>query len=435
MKASKYNHFVEWNKFYFGVNVLTGCKLFLTENQFQLLSNFETTRGKLLTDDLETYDLLMTGGFIIDSTINEFEILKVIHNRSVYNSAYKMTIMPTLDCNLRCWYCYEKHIQSRMAEGIMQRVIIFVENILKSNCCRDFELDWFGGEPLIYFDEVVYPLSLKIKDLCDKYNVRFSNSVTTNGVLLNDKKILKFKEICLYNFQITVDGYKTDHDISRIGIDKIGTYDKVINNINRINILCPESHICVRVNYAIKTLANIEKMVDDINASPRISFFFEKIWQLKKQKHDDMQAQDRLCAIKDYIVKRGNIYEDRYYTYCRGHICYADIYNQIVVNYDGSLFKCTARNFADVSTSVGYLDESGSPKLNGNFYKRFQKIPFDNDLCRNCEIVPICLGACSQKMIEDPHRLQKCDSKSNKLLSLQNELYDNMFEYIQEKLG
>lgn len=434
MRVSKYNHFVEWNNFHIGVNTMTGCKLFLTNIQYELFCEFHNDHQESLMNDTETYDLLVNGGFIIDSSIDEFEVLKVAHTVAVYNNTYRMTIMPTLNCNLRCWYCYEKHIPSRMTDEVMQRVLIFVGNILKSGQIKRLELDWFGGEPLLYFEKTLHPLALKIKDLLKDSNIEFLHSITTNGVLLNEDKILKLSGIELSNFQITIDGCRLNHNKSRVGHDKAGTYDTIINNINSINALCPESHVCVRINYSAETLIDIEQMVDDINVSPRISFFFEKIWQLKEEDIDREYMQERLDEIRDYINKRGNVFEDRHYTYCKGYTCYADTYNQIIINYDGKLFKCTARDFSDDSTSVGYLDKDGNVKLNGSFYKRFQKIPFDNDTCRDCSIVPICLGACSQKMLENPERLQICNSKAGKILALHNELYDNMIEYINEKI-
>ena len=42
--------------------------------------------------------------------------------------------------------------------------------------------------------------------------MHFSNSITTNGYLIDDDMIEKFKEIKLNSFQITLDGYQDVHD-------------------------------------------------------------------------------------------------------------------------------------------------------------------------------------------------------------------------------
>lgn len=424
MKLSRYLYFVEWNHFYFGVNLMTGCKVFLREKEYRHLHEMAT--AAIPVDLLEN---LKEGHFLIADDVDEFEVLKLRHNISVYVDDYKyrMTIMPTLDCNLNCWYCYEKHIDSRMNEETMDRIVRYTEHLFQSHKVRDFLLDWFGGEPLLYFDEVLYPLSLRLQELAKRYGVHFSNSITTNGVLINQNRINKFKDIQLNGFQITIDGNRACHDKSRIGKDKKGTYDIIVRNVNDIHRKMPDAHISVRTNYANKTLENIHEMIDEIDPTPKISFFMQRIWQ---NKENPEEVEKVLDMIKKKINDRGNVYEDRYYSYGKGHHCYADSYNQVVVNYDGQLYKCTARNF-DKKTSVGFLDSEGHAQWNHRFYDRFQRIPFDNEKCRACPIVPVCLGACSQQMWDDPGRLISCDN-TDKIKALEDELYDGMLQYIEQ---
>ena len=427
MKLSRYNYFVEWNNFHFGVNLMTGCKVFLRYEEYRHLEAMETSdlASNLLSN-------LMKGKFLVPDDVDEFEVLKLRHNVSVYvdNYKYRMTIMPTQDCNLNCWYCYEKHTPGRMSVDVMDRVVRYTENLFQSRHIREFMLDWFGGEPLLYFDEVLFPLSVQLQELTKRYAVRFTNSITTNGVLIDQRRIDKFKDIELKGFQITIDGNRACHDKSRVGKDKKGTYDTIIRNVNSIHRSIPDAHISVRTNYANKTLENIHEMIEDIDPTPNISFFMQRIWQNKENPEN---AEEILEAVKTQINTRGNIYENRHYSYGKGHHCYADSYNQVVVNFDGQLYKCTARNFDD-KTSVGYLDSEGHAQWNHRFYSRFRRIPFDNENCRSCPIVPVCLGACSQKMWDDPDRLTTCDN-TEKIKALEDELYDGMLEYIERQIA
>lgn len=424
MKLSRYNYFVEWNNFHFGVNLMTGCKIFLRNEDYLHLQVMET---EALRADLR--DSLKNGNFLITDDLDEFEILKLRHNTSVYidGSKYRMTIMPTQNCNLNCWYCYEKHTDSQMSGDIMDRIERYTENLFQSRHIREFMLDWLGGEPLMYFDEVVYPLSGRLLELTKRYGIQFSNSITTNGVLIDQQRIEKFKDIGLNGLQITIDGNRACHDKSRIGKDKKGTYDTIIRNINSSHRSLPEAHISVRTNYANKTLENIHEMIEDIDPTPYISFFLQRIWQ---NKENPEEAEEALDAVRKLVNARGNVYEDRYYSYGKGHHCYADSYNQVVINFDGQLYKCTARNF-DEKTTVGFLDSEGYAHWNSRFYNRFQRIPFDNEKCRACPIVPVCLGACSQKMWDDPDRLASCDN-TDKIKALEDELYDGMLQYIEQ---
>jgi sulfatase maturation enzyme AslB (radical SAM superfamily) len=43
---------------------------------------------------------------------DELALLKNEHSKAVgINGTYELTLLPSLDCNLRCWYCFEKHIK------------------------------------------------------------------------------------------------------------------------------------------------------------------------------------------------------------------------------------------------------------------------------------------------------------------------------------
>ena len=53
---------------------------------------------------------LMEGGFIIPKNFDEFNVIKSMHYRGRFgaNKALTMILIPTMNCNFRCPYCYEK---------------------------------------------------------------------------------------------------------------------------------------------------------------------------------------------------------------------------------------------------------------------------------------------------------------------------------------
>lgn len=68
------------------------------------------------------------------------------------------------------------------------------------------------------------------------------------------------------------------------------------------------------------------------------------------------------------------------------------------INYNGEIFKCTARDFTD-STGEGRVDVDGSIVLNDRYEKRLNA-KFNNPPCRECRILPLCGGGCSQQALE-----------------------------------
>ena len=78
--------------------------------------------------------------------------------------------------------------------------------------------------------------------------------------------------------------------------------------------------------------------------------------------------------------------------------CYADKRYQATINYNGEVFKCTARDFTN-NTGEGYLTTEGSVVWNEKYEKRLSS-KFKNPPCKECRILPICGGGCSQQALE-----------------------------------
>ncbi len=106
-----------------------------------------------------------------------------------------------------------------------------------------------GGEPLLYFDEIVYPISKKINDLCKRNNINFNNMITTNGYLMNENIMKKFNSINLRNFQITLDGDENEHNKIKKTKNNEKTYKKTIENILKLIDLNKNIHLLLRINY------------------------------------------------------------------------------------------------------------------------------------------------------------------------------------------
>lgn len=171
LSLSVYNYFIEWNNFHFGVNTLTGYKAFLTNDQYELLKEFPLNRAISLKFPT-LYNQLKHAGFITANDV-EFEFLKHRYLLGIYgnNGTYRLTIMPTLNCNLRCWYCYEHHSKSKMSPDTMRNIFRYVKYIIDTKNIRQLELDWFGGEPMMYFNDIVYPLSMELIKLAKKNKI------------------------------------------------------------------------------------------------------------------------------------------------------------------------------------------------------------------------------------------------------------------------
>ncbi|MDE7122601.1 MAG: radical SAM protein, partial [Oscillospiraceae bacterium] len=88
------------------------------------------------------------------------------------------TISITNKCNLRCSYCYERHLNTEygsISPQVMHKIMDFIN---RRNDAGTVYL--FGGEPLLYKEEVMY--------FCDNLKAE-QFVITTNGILLDEMLI------------------------------------------------------------------------------------------------------------------------------------------------------------------------------------------------------------------------------------------------------
>ena len=132
-------------------------------------------------------------------------------------------------CNLNCTYCFAAQGKYHGERALMsfetgKRALDFlVENSGKR---RNLEVDFFGGEPLMNF-EVVKQLVAYARSIEDKCGKHFRFTLTTNGVLLDDK-VTEFANRECHNVVLSLDGRKEVHDRLRKTINGKGSYDTIV---------------------------------------------------------------------------------------------------------------------------------------------------------------------------------------------------------------
>lgn len=159
----------------------------------------------------QLYDRLKQGEFIIDEDVDEKQryIDKSIRKLETDRN-FHIIVNPTLQCNFRCWYCYEEHLPSKMDESTVSGVKNLIGKLAKEG--KNITLSFFGGEPLIYYAEIMKPLIEYANTVCSKNGVGFETNATSNGFLFTKPVI---EELHANNFkyvQITLDGNEEQHN-------------------------------------------------------------------------------------------------------------------------------------------------------------------------------------------------------------------------------
>lgn len=314
---------------------------------------------------------------------------------------YELQVNPTVDCNFRCWYCYENHVRgSRMNEDMVERLKHHINSVISSQIgLKHFHLSFFGGEPLLYFSHVASPLIGYAKQACEHNGIHLSLHFTSNGYLIHEQMLPVFKGIQT-SFQITLDGAKEHHDHTRFMQNGKGSYDRIISNIKLLTSNSIE--VLLRINYTAANMQDISSICPSLANLPNEQKFllhvnFQRVWQDSDCKfHDD---EVRNCIEKQMQAFEESGFKVSYHKVMTGTPCYGDLRNYALVNYNGDVFCCTARDFTH-EHRAGYLNENGQIVWENDEKNRRISLKFSREVCHKCRIAPICCGGCTQRAIE-----------------------------------
>lgn len=400
MKYSLYNSAIAVGDHTIIYNSLS-CKFILVKNK---LINLKKGGEEYAQNDILqlTKSQLADAGFIIQKNSDEITLLKsLIESNDNNNNELIIHINPTLDCNFRCWYCYEKHIiGSKMSSEIRNGIINYIIKHIKSHPeLKNISLSFFGGEPFLYFKDTVLPILNSIKELCMENNIGLNCHFTTNGSLL-DIDTLEILEDFSPGFQITLDGGEYYHNKIRFYKGGYGSFHNILKNIT--SIVRKEMTIVLRINFThenIKTIKDILPHLEQIEYPFRkfLRIDLQRVWQDRRTGKD--YTEDMASEIRNAFRHAGFQVLSNYIPSNVRNSCYGDKYNHVLFNYDGNVYGCTARDFT-IANRIGKLSEEGEIQYDDNKIQLWKNSKFSKPICHTCRIAPICGGGCRQRAIE-----------------------------------
>ena len=423
MKLSFYNIFIKKGNNYLLYNCFTEKILMITPEVHDLLDKFNTQIESLSNLHPTLFNELKHEKFIIDDNCNETDVF-IQHQKQTDTSSdyFKIIINPTLDCNLRCWYCYEQHLKgSHISDKIEKRIYKLMENKISEGKMKYLSIGFFGGEPLMKFNSFIYPFISFAKRKCKDYNIKISFDFTTNAVLLSKKIIDRLvSENIKTRFQVPFDGGEEKHNLTKKLPNNKGTFKIILKNIEYA--LTKNIPFTIRCNYTQENIESFKNLIDLLSEMPNkelIDFSLQQIWQ----ESSNQELLNKEKDLRKYIYMKGFVKKS---TYVTRNKCYADRENCIVINYNGDIYKCTANEF-QFENKEGVLKENGLIEYN-NLYEERLKVKYKNPICLKCKILPIC-NICTQhklKTIKRIGHMVECDKElkdeiiHNRISSLTN---------------
>lgn len=235
MKPSRYNFFFQVDdQAILGYNSLTTALAELSAPEFAALQQFctEPGNGYFEARGLGAFrDDLVKDGFLVPDDADEIAQIGATHAalKAQRERTIGLTLVPTLDCNFRCTYCFSYARSERMSAQVQAALLRFVAARLPG--ANGLSVTWYGGEPTLCLD-VIETVTVQLRDMCERYGAKYLPAgMVTNGYLLTEKVAQRLKVAGITHAQITLDGDRDTHNRRRPLQGGVGTFDRILDNV------------------------------------------------------------------------------------------------------------------------------------------------------------------------------------------------------------
>lgn len=340
--------------------------------------------------------------------------------RAAQRSSAKLdlTITPTMGCNYSCYYCFEKKTPDfldrlNMDDRTIEQLVRYVDQNMAG---RSFlNVFWFGGEPTLE-QETMGVLSRKFMDICGRMDAEYSATLITNGSLINDGTIEYLKDLSIDRVQLTIDGNRERHNKTRNDGTDRSSYDHLV----RLSRYSDTIRISYRINITEPDIDKYYEVIEDISRfdpTRGAGIYFAPIMEYYSGAEDRIRSTShRFRSVEDFARFEALLLErlhDMGYPFDRGKFlpralpCSAVHWGSVIVGPQGKLFKCD-HELGVASSSFGDI-WNGAEKVE-HAIRWMNRGPWQNMGCRDCELLPSCMGHCADYHDLGKERSEACPS-------------------------
>jgi len=384
---------------------------------FSLVSNcfiFDPTTNSVFSLPKEDFDLIKSGS--IDLKLSE-EIKQATQNgffSSLDDSSFEDTrvfkslcLIITSKCNFACSYCFEKENSNPPAEPdvmsfeVGQKALDLI--IRLSSKRQNIEVDFFGGEPLLFFETVkqIVEYGRAIEPM---YKKKFWFSLTTNASLVTEA-VVDFLQKENISLILSIDGSEKNHNRYRTYRDGSGTFLETWKGIQKVidsghsGYYTRGTYTKVTPDFVNQVLYLFSQGIKQISFEPVVSkdkdigFTFEDLPKIKKQYEE---------LAEEYIKKKAEKPELAFYHFevsleegaCRQKLmtsCGAGV-EYLSVSPSGKLYPCHQfdgkKEFELGDVYLGVENKELVEKLRG------LTMVTHKEKCKTCWARYLCGGGC-----------------------------------------
>ncbi|MRR57212.1 MAG: putative geopeptide radical SAM maturase [Deltaproteobacteria bacterium] len=343
-----------------------------------------------------TATLTRLGFLVPDSDAERREMLTIMaESEERLKKAFLMAVM-NLDCNLACTYCYEgkqrgRHYMSQETADLL--VKYGEESFLRRG--KDLTIDFYGGEPLLSIG-MIRDISRRLKTSAEREGTDYGFTLVTNGTLLTADAVSQLVPLGLKSARVTLDGPRENHDRYRPYSSGKGSFDIIVRNLRDV---CGLVKLGIGGNYTQENYREFPLLLDELTALglPPDKIAHVMFYPVSNTLGEHLMPEfsEGCCSVDEpWLVEaslflREEILKRGYYTpKVLPTTCMIEFRDNLVVHYDGTLYKCPA------FIGLEGLD-AGSLESGIHDYRESHNMDvWKKDECLDCAYLPLCFGGC-----------------------------------------
>lgn len=350
--------------------------------------------GTVSQPTLQTLERL--GIMVPDAAAEREQVAGLIDQANRSGRRFTALVTLNLDCNLACPYCYEDPFRGKkyMSDATADAV---VQTILNAPYAagKDVILDFYGGEALLSVP-LIRRISEPLRERISSRGNHYAFNLVTNGTLLNRRQAEELLPLGLQAAKITLDGPPDIHNRQRPFAGGNGSFASIVSNIKEV---CDLLAIQVGGNYTRENYRTFPELLDLLLAEgitpDKLAYVtFTPVTPNAAAGPSRDSGMGCACTDEPWLVEanlhlRGEILKRGFKT-TRPKVswCMVESQNDLVIAYDGGLFKCPA--------FMGWPEmQMGSVTEGIADYRESHDIAaWKNEECLDCPYLPLCFGGC-----------------------------------------
>ena len=353
-------------------------------------------------------------GFLVPDLDEERRQLRdALADANRRRTLFRAMVILNLDCNLACTYCFEGGMKGERYMS-PETAELFAETVERDHLSRGrrVELVFYGGEPLMSRG-LITAISERLLNAAASHGASYSFNLVTNGTLLTPEVVAELVPLGLSGAKVTLDGPREIHDRFRPFVSGKGSFDTIVRNVQAVY-----DRIKVQAggNYTQENYREFPRLLDDLVArgiTPERLALVKFVPVTKSggafplpEFNEGCVSTDEPWLMEADIFLREEILKRGFHTArVAPTACMIESPDELVVNYDGALYKCPAF-LGWPEMAVGRL-ETGV----GEYAASHNLDVWKKDECLDCAYLPLCFGGCRFLKILRDGRIDDVDCR------------------------